>query len=130
MRRFVSVPARLCEIKAIQRINKGFLTRREHVVDFLIEYDYEFGQMAYRAQVEREAAIDRRDVPVSDEVVEEAVAAMRAGFGGGAFPVWVDPKRPEFSLLERPGIRRETIAMVVFAVLTGVFGALSASLMF
>ncbi|MGE4552195.1 MAG: DUF3592 domain-containing protein [Desulfovibrionaceae bacterium] len=128
MRRFVATPARLGAVRAEQRVHKGFLTRREHVVDLLVEYDYEFGQMTYRAKVEREAATGRRAEPVPEEVMDEAVAAMRAAMGSGVFTVWVDPKRPELSVLEQPEARREMVAVAIFAVLAGVFGALTASL--
>ena len=130
MRRWVAVPALLGEIRAEQRVHKGFLTRREHLVDLLVEYDYEFGQMTYRAKVEREAATGRRTAPVPEEVMDEAVAAMRASMGRGVFTVWVDPKHPEVSVLEKPETRREMVAVAVFAVLAGVFGALTANLLF
>ena len=128
MRNWQATPGKVTDVRGTQRRIKGMLGRIIHVLDLEVEYLYAWENNGYKAVLTREAELPKSSTPLPDELIVPAVEKLRAEVLDKDMAVYVNPRRPEQSRMEQVEIKRDAIAVAVFAVLAGVFGALSISL--
>ena len=128
MQRWPMAPGRVTTVTGKQRPVRGFLGRKQYVLDLEIEYLYQWEEVTYQATLTREAELPRSSTPLPDEVVGPAVARLKSEAEGMDLGVYVNPSRPDQSLLERVEVRKDVIAVAVFAALSAFFGAACALL--
>jgi hypothetical protein len=116
-------PGRVIRVDGKQRQIRGFLGRRQYVLDLEIEYIYQWNDVTYQALMTREAELPRSSTPLPEEAVGPAVARFKAEAEGLDLAVYVNPKRPDQSLMEQVEVKKDTYAVAAFAALTVLLGA-------
>ena len=123
MQAWPAAPGRVSKVSGNQRQVRGFLGRRQYVLDLEVEYLYQWEGVTYQATLSKEAELPRSSTPLPDEVIDPAVARLRSEAEGMDLAVYVNPKRPEQSLMERIEVKKDVVAVAVFAALTVALGA-------
>ena len=122
MRAWPAVAGRVIKVEGVQRPVRGFLGRRQYLLDIEIEYIYQWEGVTYQAKLTREAEIDRSDTPLPEEAVGPAMNRLRADVEERDMAVWVNPAKPEQSLMEQVDTRRDVVAVAIFGFLAVVLG--------